>query len=350
MKRRSRGPLIGGLVLAMVATLGGMEVLPDRSPDSGDRTASAANEDEGVLSRLGGAARELVDGGPRKAKPEVVSAGLSLSEKPPAAKKRPAPKRVREVPGRRTANGRVYQLSDGRLQAELSALPVNYRDAKGHWQPIDTRVRPATRDGYLQQNSTNSFTSLFGGRTDNLVRFERDGRAVQLGLAGAGKSTAPKVDGSTVTYAGLAGGADLVYDVTSGALKEKLVLRQAPAGPVSYTFTLDTKGLVAQQRADGSIAFVRPDGGDPELVMPAPYMYDSAKDQATSTAVSQRVQQMYGQTTVTVSADASWLRDRARTYPVVIDPTIKIQPCRPRPRTYRSPRAPPPPTSPARTS
>ncbi|MET7818024.1 DNRLRE domain-containing protein [Micromonospora zamorensis] len=325
MKRRSRGPLIGGLALVMVATLGGMEVLPDRTPERTDQVAEA-KDDQGLLSRLGGAARQLVNGGPGGAEPEVVSAGLSVNEQPPAAKKLPAPKRVREVPDRRTANGRVFQLSDGRLQAELSALPMNYRDAKGHWQPIDTRVVPANRSGYVQQNSTNSFTSLFGGSTDNLVRFERDGRAVQLGLVGGERPAAPKVAGSTVTYPGLADGADLVYDVTAGALKEKIVLRQAPEGPVSYTFTLDTKGLVAQPQADGSIAFVRPEGGDPELVMPPAYMYDSAKSPATSTAVSQRVQQMYGQTTVTVSADASWLRDKARTYPVVIDPTIKIQP------------------------
>ncbi|MET8232186.1 DNRLRE domain-containing protein [Micromonospora sp. NPDC005298] len=302
-----------------------MEVLPDRTPERVDQVAEA-KDDAGLLSRLGGAARQLVNGGPRGVEPEVIGAGLSVTEQPPAAKKLPAPKRVREVPNRRTANGRVFQLSDGRLQAELSALPLNYRDAKGQWQPIDTRVVPANRGGYVQQNATNSFTSLFGGRTDNLVRFERDGRAVQLGLAGGERAAAPTVDGSTVTYPGLADGADLVYDVTAGALKEKIVLRQAPQGPVSYTFTLDTKGLVAQQREDGSIAFVRPEGGDPELVMPPAYMYDSAKTPVTSTAVSQRVQQTYGQTTVTVSADASWLRDKARTYPVVIDPTIKIQP------------------------
>ncbi|WP_262285999.1 DNRLRE domain-containing protein [Micromonospora sp. MA102] len=320
MKRRSRGPLIGGLALALVATLGGSQVLLDRS------AAGTTEADGGLLDRLGDAARGLVDGGQGRTKPEVVSAGLSLSEKPPAAKKTPPPKRVREVPGKRTANGRVYQLSDGRLQAELSAVPVNYRDAKGRFQPIDTAVKPASGGGFVAANTTNSFTSRFGARTDQLVRFERDGRAVGLGLPGGTKSAAPKVAGSTVTYAGLAGGADLVYDVTASALKEKIVLHRAPAGPVSYTFTLDTKGLVAQQRSDGSIAFVRPDGGDPELVMPAPYMYDSAKKSATSTAVSQRVQQTYGQTTVTVSADAAWLRDRARTYPVVIDPTIKIQP------------------------
>ncbi|MFU8854667.1 hypothetical protein ACNAW0_27390, partial [Micromonospora sp. SL1-18] len=260
MKRRTRVPLIGGLVLAMVATLGGMEVLPDHSPDRVDRADGAAGtSDGGLLARLGDAAQLLVSGGGGRAKAEVISAGLAVSEKPPAAKKWPAPKRVREVPGKRTANGRVYELSDGRLQAEVSAVPVNYRDVKGRWQSIDTRVRPSGRGSWVQENSTNSFTSLFGGRSDNLVRFEQDGRAVQVGLAGGGKAASPKVDGSTVTYAGLAGGADVVYDVTATALKEKIVLHRAPSGPVSYTFTVDSKGLVARQRGDGSIAFVRPD-------------------------------------------------------------------------------------------
>ncbi|WP_158074084.1 golvesin C-terminal-like domain-containing protein [Micromonospora sp. CB01531] len=309
-----------------------MEVLPDRSPDRTDRAADTSNADSGLIARLGDAARALVDGGPGRAKPEVISAGLAQSEKPPAARKWPAQKRVREVPGKRTANGRVYELSDGRLQAEISAVPVHYRDAEGRWQPIDTRVRPSGRDGYVQESSTNSFTSLFGGRSDNLVRFEQDGRAVQLGLTGGGKTATPKVDGSTVTYAGLAGGADLVYDVTSTALKEKIVLHRAPSGPVSYTFTLDSQGLVARQRGDGSIAFVRPDGGDPVFTMPAPFMYDAKADKSSplgyvwSDQVTQRVQQMYGQTTITVSADTAWLADPARVYPVVIDPTIKIQP------------------------
>ncbi|MFU8854699.1 DNRLRE domain-containing protein [Micromonospora sp. SL1-18] len=66
--------------------------------------------------------------------------------------------------------------------------------------------------------------------------------------------------------------------------------------------------------------------------MPAPFMYDAKADKSSpvgyawSDRVTQRMQQTYGQTTITVSADAGWLADAARVYPVVIDPTIKIQP------------------------
>ncbi len=40
----------------------------------------------------------------------------------------PKPRRVRELAKRRTANARVYKLSDGRLEADISAAPVNYAD------------------------------------------------------------------------------------------------------------------------------------------------------------------------------------------------------------------------------
>nr|WTA65836.1 DNRLRE domain-containing protein [Micromonospora sp. NBC_00855] len=332
MKKKLRGPLIGGLALALVATLGGMEVLPDQQPDSADRAASAA-EDDGFLSRIGKAADNLVGGsGSGRAKPEAVSAALAVQEKPPPAQAWPPQKRVKELTGKRTANSRVYQLADGRTQAEISAVPLHYKDSKGRFQPIDTTVKPTTGKGYVQGNRTNTFTSLFGDSSKELVRFEQGGRSIELGLAGVDKGVSPKVTGSTVTYKGLAGGADVVYDVTATALKEKIVLRKAPGGPVSYTFTLDTAGLTAQQRQDGSIAFVGPNGGEPVFVMPAPFMYDDKDDASSphgkvwSDKVSQRVQQVYGHTTVTVSADAAWLADPARVYPVVIDPTIKVQP------------------------
>ncbi|MGC4747629.1 hypothetical protein ACLQ28_18535 [Micromonospora sp. DT201] len=250
-----------------------MEVLPDQQPDSADRAASAA-EDDGFLSRIGKAAENLVGGsGSNRAKPEVVSAGLAVQEKPPPAKKWPPQKRVEELTGKRTANGKVYQLSDGRTQAEISMVPLHYRDANGKFQTIDTRVRPVKDKGYVQGNRTNSFTSLFGDSSDELVRFEQGGRSIELGLEGAARGVTPTVSGSRVTYAGVAGGADVVYDVTSTALKEKIVLRRAPSGPVSYTFTLDTAGLTAQQREDGSIAFVRMGGGEPVFVMPAPFFW-----------------------------------------------------------------------------
>lgn len=309
-----------------VGGLGGVEV-----PSAGDGRAPDAAEGRGLSSRLEDAARALV-GGRSDPAPEQVSAGLAVHQKAPAGKAWPEQKRVRELTDRRTANGRVFELSDGRVQAEISAVPLHYRDAKGRFQQIDTTVRDSDRPGFVKGNATNSFTSMFGDKPDRLVRFERDGRHVELGLVGAAKSVAPTADGSSVTYSGLLSGADVVYEVTPTALKEEIVLRRAPTGSVSYTFTVDTQGLVARQGSGGSIEFVRPSGGDPVLVMPPPFMYDSKDDASSphgkvfSDKVTQRVSKTNGQTTITLEADQSWLTDPAREYPVVIDPTIRIQP------------------------
>ena len=55
-------------------------------------------------------------------------------------------RRVAELVGKRNAYTRVYRLSDGRRQAVISAVPVNYRD-RGRWQLISTAVEPAVRPG-----------------------------------------------------------------------------------------------------------------------------------------------------------------------------------------------------------
>ena len=95
---------------------------------------------------------------------------------------------------------RLFELSNGQLEAELSAQPQHFRADDGTWQPIDTTVREQAGDGYVLGNDTNGFTSAFGDRTDRLARFGFAGTAVELGIDGAGRSLTPGVDGDTVTY------------------------------------------------------------------------------------------------------------------------------------------------------
>jgi hypothetical protein len=142
--RKLRGVLIAILLLAMVATIGGVEVVRSKSLTGGARdggTAAAdrgaAAKDEGLLSQWWNGAKNIV--GQPKPRPETVIAGLTVDQPPPTGQAWPAQKRVKELTGKRTANSRVYQLSDGRTQAEISATPLHYRDAKGKFQPIETR-------------------------------------------------------------------------------------------------------------------------------------------------------------------------------------------------------------------
>lgn len=220
---------------------------------------------------------------------------------------------------------RVFELSNGQFEAELSAQPQHFQDAEGGWQPVDTTVREQSRDGYMFGNDTNAFASAFGDRTDRLARFSLAGTKVGVGIDGESRPLEPKIERDSVTYPGAWDGADLSYQVTRGSLKEKITLAVPPKN-ATYRFSLDLDGVVARAHPDGSIGFFRANAdGLPLYVMPRPFMFD-ASEKSYSEKVSQTVEQQGSKITVTVRADQEWLAAPQRKYPVVIDPTISIEP------------------------
>jgi RHS repeat-associated protein len=246
--------------------------------------------------------------------------------------------RVRELTGKRDEYTRVYQLSDGRLQAVVSGVPANYRDAAGRWQPINTNVSRSATPGYAYDNVSNTFGAFFGGAASRLVRFDAPGGGwLTLGLA-AGRVGKPRVAGDTVSYVGVAPGVDLSYQVTPTSLKERITLASAAAAAslASLPFTVSAGGgLAPYQRRDGSIVWSRDGvGGAAVLIVPAPVMTDSRPDRASpygvawSPKVTQRARWDAATRTlqVAVAADAGWLAQRGRRFPVTIDPTISIAP------------------------
>ncbi|ORT59515.1 DNRLRE domain-containing protein [Streptomyces sp. CB03238] len=265
------------------------------------------------------------------APPEGGKLEIPSREKLPRGQALPEPKRVKELTERRTSQARFWQLSDGRVQAELSAVPTSYRSGSS-WKTIDPAVKP-TAQGFA--NTTNSARSSFVTSPDKLLRYEApDGRSVTLGLHGAKAALKPEAKGATVTYKGAVPGADLEYVVGAGQVKENIVLAERPAGPVKFTFTLDTEGLTPEVRKDGSIALFGEAPQTPVMVIPAPYMTDAKKDTLSptggtySTQVTQKLTRAKNGKgwTLTVTPDASWLAAKERQYPVVIDPTITVTP------------------------
>ena len=255
---------------------------------------------------------------------------LPSREKLPKGKAAGKAKRVAELTGRRTANARYWKLSDGRVQAEVSAVPTGYRSGKS-WKDIDPTVTPTGTKGFDFANTTNAASSWFGSDADRLLRFESgDGHAVTLGLEGAGKLT-PVAKGDTVTYNDAVRGADLSYQVGPGRVKENIVLDRKPTGPVSFTFTLDAGGLTPKAGKDGSVSFYG-DAANPVLVIPAAFMTDAKKDASSpynagySSAVEQKLTKAGKGWKLTVTPDAKWLAAPERQYPVTVDPTISIAP------------------------
>ncbi|MGW2052817.1 golvesin C-terminal-like domain-containing protein [Streptomyces sp. NPDC001840] len=344
--------MFGPPVMRRLAVCGALAVLAAGIP----QPAFAAPADVGAIAA---GLRSLFGvhndkrGAERDAEPPgLPDSGVVSNERLPKGRATSPPKRVKELKDRRTANARYWQLSDGRVRSEISALPTDYAVGKG-WKPIDTTVRGSDRDAYAYANTTNTARTYFGERPGELVRFELDkGHWVVLGVKpvdgpegakgakgpkgakGAGKLT-PRVDGSTVTYKNAFGaGADLTYTVGNGTVKEGIVLSERPAGAPSYDFTLTTHGLTAKQLKNGSIALYSESAGErrPELVIPAPFMTDARKDSSSpygttgTDAVRQKLTGGGGTYALSLRPDPGWLAAKDRTYPVVVDPTISISP------------------------
>jgi RHS repeat-associated protein len=268
--------------------------------------------------------------------PSLPSHGVARDEHLPRGKAAAKPRRVGELTGRRTPTTRVFKLSDGRLQAEVSAVPTSYRSGK-RWKPIDTTVTPTNEPGYPLASKANLARAYFGTTSTRMVRYELDhGHWITMGLAGTphGKHLTPKAHRGTVTYRNALPGADIAYTVQAGALKEAITLEKRPATAPRLRFTLHTHGLSAHRRHDGSIALFSESSGPrrPELVIPAPFMTDAKTD--ASSPYGKRASHHVAQTLtagrtgdyrVTVRPDARWLASPKRRYPVVVDPTIEIQ-------------------------
>ncbi|MFJ9575462.1 DNRLRE domain-containing protein [Streptomyces sp. NPDC101191] len=306
--------------------------LPQAAYAAATNTAGVSGDDGGgVVDTLKG---WFSDTEPGDTAPEQPSTGgtpvLPSRERLPRGKAAPKPKRVAELTGRRTATARYWQLSDGRVQAEVSAVPTAYR-AGASWKDIDPTVTAGRTAAFPFANTTNAASTWFGADASRLLRFQAaDGHAVTLGLKGAGRLT-PLATGDTVTYRNAVPGADLTYQVGPGRVKENIVLGSRPAGPVTFTFTLDAGGLTPKAAADGSIGFYG-EGAAPVLVIPAAFMTDAGKDPGSpygtgySAAVGQKLSRAGKGWQLTVTPDAKWLAAPERRYPVTIDPTISIAP------------------------
>ncbi|WP_345010482.1 DNRLRE domain-containing protein [Streptomyces shaanxiensis] len=317
------------LVVAAVTSTALPQVAYAAPADEGD--------DKGIVDTIKGwFGDDGNDGGELEPPPSQDELGIADREKVSWPKVDPKAKRVRELSGKRTANSRFWQLSDGRVEAELSAAPTSYRSGSGKkssWKSIDTTVRASQAKDFEFANTTNEGRSWFGSDTDRLVRFRSpDGRSVTLGLDGTDKGLKPKAKGSTVTYEDAVEGADLEYVVGPGRVKENITLAERPDGPLRFTFTLDTDGLVPKARKDGSVALYGELPHTPVMVIPAPYMTDARKaeksvfGQTYSTKVTQKLTKDGKSWKLTVTPDAKWLAAKERQYPVVIDPTITIAP------------------------
>ena len=119
-------------------------------------------------------------------------------------------------------------------------------------------------------------------------------------------------------YSDVFSGVDVYYTVTSGKLKEDIVLKNDEAQR-SFEFEIAAEGLKAELMEDNSVVLSDAEGKE-VFTIAAPFMYDAAY--ADSTQIKVSIEQDEEGIVYTITADDEWLDAPEREYPVIIDPVV----------------------------
>ncbi|MGW2696099.1 LamG-like jellyroll fold domain-containing protein [Streptomyces sp. NPDC001296] len=234
-------------------------------------------------------------------------------------------KTSKRVAAKSTATSTYFKNADGSYSRSYSLLPVNYRDAAGNWQPIDTRLVRGAHGRWEEKANSPEVSFAPTGSDAALAGLTLGGgRRLSYGLTGA-EHVAPEVSGSTATYPGVLPDTDLTLRPTAVGLKESIVLSSARAAN-SWEFPLDLKGLTPVPQRDGSIE-LRDTSGKKAGEIPPAYAYDSHVDRrsgerATTHAVHYTLTTSGDRPVLRVTLDAAWLHAPDRVFPVTVDPSV----------------------------
>ena len=281
-----------------------------------------------------------------------------------------ASKIVREVTELREESVKHFLCEDGSYMAVSYAEPVHYEE-NGEWKEIDNTLVLSSKNTYVPKSNDlevsipHSFsgggkiTATNKGHTINFgvnpgnknVVFSKTASVKEVeelsstaaleknsNILKKAKATTQKADGiseiekynntktvvdnqaGALLYDKIFPNADLEYIVNGNSIKENIVVHQKQEEYI-YTFDMDFGGLIPVEQEDGSYRII--DSAKPDetvFVLAAPYMYDA--NGTESYEVEMSLAANGNKYLLTLSADATWINNSQRAFPVVIDPTV----------------------------
>jgi hypothetical protein len=240
-----------------------------------------------------------------------------------------------ELVQQRTLNRRAFKKKDGRIISFISTEPLNYLDDDNQYYPIDLKL---TSDVPVKSNKTgktgsdnrfpyhalkNSVKARFSNHSDGGVQLEYKKHAIEFVLGHKNKRQA-SIDNNKIQYKKVFDNGDLVYTVLSGKVKDEIIFYSLPKTPViSYKVTMSEK-LIPQNGSEGSVNLADNTGNAIFQLLPAE-MFEKA-DQSQSKIVETKFHWQKNELYCDMILDMSWLKDKRRHYPVVVDPIVSPAP------------------------
>ena len=154
------------------------------------------------------------------------------------------------------------------------------------------------------------------------INLGESGQRISVALEGA-KRVARQTKDSKASYVDVLPDTDLEYEVEPGAVKESIVVKK-PTSTSSWVFRMDTGSLIPSLKDDGVL--IKDAKGKIVASLPPIVTWDSSGSAKDNKAPAQTggtygLKQDGKSWLLTVSVDPKWLGDKARVYPVIVDPT-----------------------------
>ncbi|MDQ0414363.1 DNRLRE domain-containing protein [Mesobacillus stamsii] len=254
-----------------------------------------------------------------------------------------------EIVSKRTANSKTFLNTDGTYTAEISQIPIHYKNSRNTWSEIESNlIENTTEENY--QNKANSFKAKLDKKVDKdtpLLQVEDQDRSIKMELApveNTGKEPAEVtgvVEDNSIQYPEIYQNISLTYTIGADRIKEDIIFNERTSSgfPDKFTYKLDLVGLNAKE-VEGVLYLYDQDTNQPIYYFETPYMYDSYKPEGFQTAkeitsipeeaisydVTLEHEVIDGQLYLYLIPSKAWLEDSERIYPITIDPTIvKLQ-------------------------
>ena len=255
-----------------------------------------------------------------------------------------------EVTAERSESSTTWVNPDGSVTTEQFAAPVRFKNDKGEWASFNTdlvekadgSLAPASvPEGVVLAGEVNGtdaqpaeVASLSGGAADS-----------QIAVTWPDTLGAPRVEGSTATYAKAWPGIDLRVTATRDGFEQSFIIADRTAAEayaadqsgsaVTWDVPLSIPdGVTAREIQGERVEFVD-SAGNVVSRFEAPMAWDAfvdAKSQEHTQHAGvgvQLVDQTSDGVTLRLSVDRAWLLDSARVFPVTVDPVYASASARP---------------------
>lgn len=262
---------------------------------------------------------------------------------------------IGEIESERTENTKHFRLSDGSFIAATYPEPVHYM-VDGEWEEIDNTLVEKTIEGedyYVNEKASNKVAFSQVLSDESVIIQDADGYEISLTPISdkSNKSKGKKKDvedltssklmkeqakadkkaekmeaknkKSGVKYSDVYNDTDIEYIVTPSTVKENIIVNKK-TGKYVYDFNADFGKLVPKMETESIIGLydTSQKSTEPVILVEAPIMYDAAGETSTDVFIS--FKQNDDKYIVTVTASKEWINNKSREFPVVIDPTVKL--------------------------